>query len=359
MTLKRIAMITMCVMLTITVVLGMVVFVRISPVVNALLGMGGGQQPTQGQPQSSVESSDSSSSQTPPSSEVPPTEDDHQHTFFLSRTHAATCDTVGYSIFACACGKTEIRDQVKALGHSYGAGKLVPATCEKGGYTLRKCSVCGHEEKRDLENPLDHDWVIIEEKEATCTECSYTKMECSRNGCDQMREIDGPAPVGHAYEIKEDVAVSCTQDGYTAYECSVCGDVVKENVIPMWGHSGDWVVTREPAAGDPGEESSTCTTCGDTQSRACDLTMAEPASEEQGDHVRYTVLVCAKDSQGQDVVVYTYTVLDYVMVGQVDFAYEEETGLLVSVTIDGQTDTYPLEPGNGTLTLPVQTDIEE
>lgn len=357
MTLKRIALITMCVMLTATIAMGIVVLVRVSPLVNALMGGGvsfGGQPGSSG-------SSEEPSSQTPPSSsEVPPSQDDHEHAFFWSSSHAATCDSAGYSIYACACGETEMRDHVKALGHSYGAGKLIAATCEKGGYTLRTCSVCRHEERRDLVDPLGHNFVTVEEREATCTERSYVKMQCDRAGCNETRENYGATPAGHDYQKQDPVAPSCEEDGYTPLKCSKCDDVVKsEPVIPMLGHSGEWVITREPAAGDPGEESRTCTTCGETQTRACAMTMVDTGPDEQADHRLYTVQITAKDSQGQDVTVYTYTILDYAMAGQVDFTYEEETGLLVKVTIDGQTETYPLKPGNGTLTLPAQTETEE
>ena len=353
MTLKRIALITMCVMLTATIALGVVVLVRVSPLVNAL--MGGGTS-LENQPGSSS-SSEESSSQTPPSSsEVPPSQDNHEHEFFWSASHAATCDSAGYSIYTCACGKTEMRDHVKALGHSYGAGKLIAATCEAGGYTLKTCSVCRHEERRDLVDPLGHNFVTVEEREETCTERSYVKMQCDRNGCNETKENYGSLPAGHNYQDGTPVPPSCEEDGYTPRVCSKCNDVVRADVTSMLGHSGDWVITREPAAGDPGQESRTCTNCGETWTRACALTMVDSEPDEQADHRLYTVQITAKDSQGQDVVVYTYTVLDYVMVGQVDFAYEEETGLLVSVTMAGQTETYPLEPGNGTLILPAVTE---
>ena len=353
MTLKRIALITMCVMLTATIALGTVVLVRVSPLVNALMGGGASIQ----NPPGSSSSSEVSSSQTPPSSsEVPPSQDNHEHEFFWSSSHTATCDTAGYSIYTCACGKTEMRDQVKPLGHSYGAGKLIAATCDQGGYTLRTCSVCAHEERRDLVDPLGHNFVTVVEKEATCTERGYVKTQCNRDGCGEIRESYGTAPAGHDYQKQDPVAPSCEEDGYTPHVCSKCGDVVKEDVSPMLGHSGDWVITKEPAAGDPGEESRTCTNCGETQTRVCALTAVREDPVVNTDHHLYTVIVSAKNSQGQDVAVYTYTVLDYAMAGQVDFTYEEETGLLVKVTIDGQTETYPLEPGNGTLTLPAETE---
>ena len=355
MTLKRIALITMCVMLTATIALGVVVLVRVSPLVSALMGGGAS---LENQPGSSS-SSEESSSQTPPSSsEVPPSQDNHEHEFFWSASHAATCDSAGYSIYTCACGKTEMRDHVKALGHSYGAGKLIAATCEAGGYTLKTCSVCRHEERRDLVDPLGHNFVAVEERKETCTEPWYIKTQCSNSGCELETETYGPIPAGHAYQDGTPVPPSCEEDGYTPQICSECGDETKKSgsEVPKLGHSGDWVITREPAAGDPGQESRTCTNCGETWTRACALTMVDSEPDEQADHRLYTVQITAKDSQGQDVVVYTYTVLDYVMVGQVDFAYEEETGLLVSVTMAGQTETYPLEPGNGTLTLPAVTE---
>ena len=43
----------------------------------------------------------------------------HSFTEFVV-TVAPTCDTDGYTTYKCKCGKTENRDTVQALGHSYG-----------------------------------------------------------------------------------------------------------------------------------------------------------------------------------------------------------------------------------------------
>ena len=67
----------------------------------------------------------------------------------------------------------------------------------------------------------------------------------------------------HVHRISTIFAVmpTCTEPGHTeSTVCSVCGLIITEAMeIPPLGHIwGEWVVTREPEPGKPGEETRTC-----------------------------------------------------------------------------------------------------
>ena len=171
---------------------------------------------------------------------------------------AATCTT---DQKCTVCGEI----LAKATGHKAGAA----ATCT----TDQKCTVCGE----ILAKATGHKAGAA----ATCT----TDQKCTVCG-----EVLAKA-TGH----KAGAAATCTDD----QKCTVCGEILAKATGHKWidatctapktcsvckvtegttaPHSfGDWVVTKEAAAGVDGEKTRTCTVCGATETEIIPAQPVDP-----------------------------------------------------------------------------------
>ena len=126
----------------------------------------------------------------------------------------------------------------------------------------------------------------VKEKEidATCTEaggydevvyCTVCHDELSRTHTDI-------SATGHSLTLVPAKSATCTEEGNHAYyECSVCGDWFEDAtgavkitdylsvVIDALGHDwGEWVQTKAPTTTEEGEETRTCSRCGETETRS-------------------------------------------------------------------------------------------
>lgn len=126
----------------------------------------------------------------------------------------------------------------------------------------------------------------VKEKEidATCTEaggydevvyCTVCHDELSRTHTDI-------SATGHSLTLVPAKSATCTEDGNHAYyECSVCGDWFEDAtgtvkitdylsvIIDALGHDwGEWVQTKAPTTTEEGEETRTCSRCGETETRS-------------------------------------------------------------------------------------------
>lgn len=179
-TTKHIMFILMCTLLVLTIVLGLITLDRVSGLLNLVLG--GTPAPAESTP-SSTSTPESSSVAPPPSSSQPETTAPHVHEFVKYKTVSPACDTQGYSLYSCACGKGDIQDFVDPLGHSYGEATVIEATCETDGWTERTCSRCKRVEKT---NPVAaghsfSDWTATgNNKQHTCSACNITEI-CSQD----------------------------------------------------------------------------------------------------------------------------------------------------------------------------------
>lgn len=153
----------------------------------------------------------------------------------FSCTHAQTTEkvtvqpthtTAGTKAIVCAvCGETIKTESVPALGHSFGAWTVTkPATCTETGTETRTCS-CGETE---------------------------------------TREIAKTAHTPGAWEVV--TAPTCTEEGKKVQKCTVCGTVVKEEVVPATGHSfGEWVVVKDYTCTEDGLKERVCSVCGEKE----------------------------------------------------------------------------------------------
>lgn len=88
-----------------------------------------------------------------------------------------------------------------------------------------------------------------------------------------------PAQHTHSYYLSRIVSARCEEGGYTVYACD-CGDAYQDEFTPALGHSwGEWSVTKDATYSEEGEETRTCSVCGQTETRATAMLEA-PAQDE-------------------------------------------------------------------------------
>ena len=225
-------------------------------------------------------------------------EPEAEHAFSVKETVPPSCTEKGYTVYACECGEERTGDETEPAGHLYGdwetleevtctddgkrlrsctvcgfeeteivpaaghdyASNVVPATCERGGYTEHTCVTCGYSyvdsETAPLWHVLDsdfgccerhcvregctyyepaykeHDHSVSSVVAPTCTEEGYTVLECA---CGAVKYVDYVPKAEHSFVTKEFEA-SCTEGAYTESVCSVCGYAVKTVTAPALGH---------------------------------------------------------------------------------------------------------------------------
>lgn len=299
MTAKRLVLIILCVLLAVMIVLFAVVGSKFAPMLALLKGFGGsdtttGPSSTAGTTGSNTTAPTQDTTATPTTqpatapTEPPttaPTEPPHEHSYSVSKVVKAACGSPGYTVYACSCGKTDIRDYVEGKSHVYDTGIKVAATCEEQGYTEFICSNCGFADKRN-----------------------YTDA------------------IGHDYQLVETHTPSCTEDGYELYHCGNCDGEKKENEVIATGHiCDDWIETVAPGPGQPGTETSVCAACGETVTQVPQLRITARYKATQADFLSYTVYV-GTDSSPMAI---EYIIHDYSH-GTVSFTYQED-GLVVSL----------------------------
>ena len=225
-------------------------------------------------------------------------EPEAEHAFSVKEKVQPSCTEKGYTVYVCECGEERTGDETEPAGHLYGdwetleevtctddgkrlrsctvcgfeeteilpsAGhkyesSVIPATCERGGYTEHTCVTCGDRyvdsETAPLWHVLDsdfgccerhcvregctyyepaykeHDHSVSSVVAPTCTEEGYTVLECA---CGAVKYVDYVPKAEHSFVTKEFEA-SCTEGAYTESVCSVCGYAVKTVTAPALGH---------------------------------------------------------------------------------------------------------------------------
>lgn len=100
-------------------------------------------------------------------------------------TFSPTCDTLGYTLYSCECGKTTFKDYKAALGHEYGAYSVIAATCTTDGWTERTCDRCKKTERTNL-TTASHSFGEWTQEENG----SSMKHTCSECGIAEIRSLD-------------------------------------------------------------------------------------------------------------------------------------------------------------------------
>lgn len=182
----------------------------------------------------------------------------------------ATCSSTGYTgdTYCSVCNKKlSSGETIAKKEHTWVKQDNIPATCEKGGMEVEKCSVCGETKETQISDPLGHDygeWKVT--KEPTCTKYGTKKRICKR--CNEY-EIDVIDPTGHQHtKIIDQKKATCEEKGYSGdLYCEDCRLIIQlGHDIAATGHTwDDGEITKEPTQTATGIKTYTCKTCHKTR----------------------------------------------------------------------------------------------
>ena len=188
----------------------------------------------------------------------------------------ATCSSTGYTgdTYCSVCNKKlSSGETIAKKEHTWVKQDNIPATCEKGGMEVEKCSVCGETKEIQISNPLGHDygeWKVT--KEPTCTKYGTKKRICKR--CNEY-EIDVIDPTGHQHtKIIDQKKATCEEKGYSGdLYCEDCRLIIQlGQEIAATGHTWDDVtITKEPTQTETGIRTYTCKKCHKTRTETIPL----------------------------------------------------------------------------------------
>ena len=212
----------------------------------------------------------------------------------------ATCSSTGYTgdTYCSVCNKKlSSGETIAKKEHTWVKQDNIPATCEKGGMEVEKCSVCGETKETQISDPLGHDygeWKVT--KEPTCTKYGTKKRICKR--CNEY-EIDVIDPTGHQHtKIIDQKEATCEEKGYSGdLYCEDCRLIIQlGHDIAATGHTwDDGEITKEPTQTATGIKTYTCKTCHKTRTETIPMlkghhwddgtVIKEPTCTESGEKI--------------------------------------------------------------------------
>ena len=163
----------------------------------------------------------------------------------------ATCKEDGLRTRTCVfCSYIEQIRIDKFNTHTEVIDPAILATCERTGLSEGKhCSVC--------------DRVLLSQQETPSVAHTYDdEHDESCNVCNHIRDTQC---VHNETEIMEGRAATCTKIGFTeGSKCKKCGEIlVNQTVLSVIDHSaGGWIVDKEATKAEDGRQHTECTICG-------------------------------------------------------------------------------------------------
>ena len=228
--------------------------------------------------QASAETSDPSDT----SDKVFSAENGHQHTYTATILRPATCTENGEVRYDCYCGDYYV-DSIPSLEHKAGDWITVRvATATQTGLKQQCCSVCGRVLKEEVipmltsadtsstgtkkKDTVDHQHSYTYEitSEASCTEPGEKTFTCSICGSTFKTKI---AATNHPSRKTIVTEGNCGEAGKIEIKCNICGVTISSETLTYDHNWGDWTTTKEATTSAEGEQTRTCKTCGQTETK--------------------------------------------------------------------------------------------
>ena len=149
-----------------------------------------------------------------------PDENEHEHSYGeWTVVDESTCTVAGVEERSCECGEKETRPAA-ALGHTY--DDKYDAICNECGY--ERTIDCKHDNPEKIE--------IVPFQSPTCQETGLTEgMKCTLCGTMVVPQAIVPVIDCIASDWIVDYDATHIEDGMRHAECTMCGRIVKEDVI--------------------------------------------------------------------------------------------------------------------------------
>ena len=187
----------------------------------------------------------------------------------------ATCTEEGLRTQTCAnCGDV-LEEVIPKTDHTWNEGEVSKQpTCTENGERTFTCTVC-QETKTEVAEDLPaigHNWSDWEVKDATCTEDGLKTRHCQNDGCKEVESEVIPA-TGHTFgEWEVTTPATCETEGQETRTCADCNET-ETRVIKALGHEFvDYTYNNDATCEKDGTETAKCTRCDKTDTRVAEGT---------------------------------------------------------------------------------------
>ena len=214
-----------------------------------------------------------------------------------TNTYTVTHSALGHDIAGeasctegAACGRCDYKLDPK--GHSWGEPVLTEGDCQTEAVLTRTCSDCGATESEEqTQISYSHDWEYTGDVAVEGTPCAYAKTyKCSV--CDEVM-TDGELFYKHTYTAALTTEATCQTPGEQTLTCSVCGDKATKPVEKN-PEAHTWTLSKtETDENGIVTQTYTCT-CGKSKT-ALDASAAAVSKEALTDADELKVSVNDKD----------------------------------------------------------------
>lgn len=165
-------------------------------------------------------------------------EQEHTCSFAVKEVVAPSCNSAGYTVYACECGE-EYQDDFRDPAHTFGQWTvIVMPTKTNSGVLERVCALCDYHESQEL-----------------------------KPGSDVSGYPLSPELMGHECRWKpvQVIEATCLEDGFTVYVCEICGQETAKDFTPGSHRFGKWETLVQPAIGQEGFQIRVCELCGEVE----------------------------------------------------------------------------------------------
>lgn len=173
---------------------------------------------------------------------------------------------------------------------------LAPTHFAPGNIEYYVCSVCNRLfADKDAKNPIVIGDTVIPMQEHSYSSVYFSNSEKHWRVCECGNKSDENP---HVEVIDPAVAPGCETIGYTeGRHCDVCGYViVAQTTVPFSGHSwSNWVTTKEPEYGVPGEKMRSCSVCGKVEKEVLPALGADQCEHTYGEWSVKTAPTCTSE----------------------------------------------------------------